>query len=279
MTFDLKATAREKIILVAHRGASGGNIPCNTLAAYEIALKQGADMIEIDADMSADGKLFVFHPGMESAHLNQKIDIARMTADEVTRLRFVNFDDTPTQFPVNTLDEILDAFKGRCYINVDKFWEHPREISDAIRAHGMTEQILVKTAPKKELFDVIEAYAPDIQYMVILREDAGDVHGELMRRRIRYVGQELLFKTESDPVARDEYLSSLKRDGILTWVNAIVYNYQTVLNAGHSDDRALTESMDEGWGWLARKGFDFIQTDWPLMLKSYLESENLLIRK
>ena len=31
-------------------------------------------------------------------------------------------------------------------------------------------------------------------------------------------------------------------------------------------------------GWLARRGFDFIQTDWPLMLKMYLEQQNLLYR-
>ena len=90
MQFDLRASAREKRLIVAHRGVCGGNIPCNTIAAYEIALRQGADMIEIDVDMSADGKLFIFHPGMESAHLNQDCNIARMTEAEVRALRFVN---------------------------------------------------------------------------------------------------------------------------------------------------------------------------------------------
>ena len=63
--------AKENIIIVAHRGACGGNIPCNTVASYEIALKQGADMIEVDVSCSRDGKLFLFHPGMEIAHLNK----------------------------------------------------------------------------------------------------------------------------------------------------------------------------------------------------------------
>ena len=81
MDFDLRKTAREKIILVAHRGVAGGNIPCNTIPSYEIALAQGADMIEIDVDMSADGELFIFHPGMERAHLNADCDITKMTAD------------------------------------------------------------------------------------------------------------------------------------------------------------------------------------------------------
>ena len=65
MSFDLRADARERLLLVAHRGVWAGNIPCNTIAAYEAALRQGADMIEIDVDYTADGKLIVFHPGME----------------------------------------------------------------------------------------------------------------------------------------------------------------------------------------------------------------------
>ena len=61
MNFDLREKAKENIIVVAHRGATGGNIPCNSLASYEVALKQGADMLEVDMSISADGKLFLFH--------------------------------------------------------------------------------------------------------------------------------------------------------------------------------------------------------------------------
>lgn len=279
MEFALRKTASEKIIIVAHRGTCGGNIPCNTLVSYETALKQGADMIEIDVDMSKDGELFIFHPGMEHAHLNNAgISIPDMTAEEVRKLRFVNQDDTPTQFGLNTLDEVLERFKGRCYINCDKFWEHPREISEHIRDHGMMEQILVKTSPKKEYFDIIEEYAPDVQYMVIVKENASEVHEELKRRNINYMGQELLFASEDSEMCSDRYLETLRKDNILSWVNAIIYNYKTQLAAGHSDDAALTDDMDKAWGWLARKGFDFIQTDWPIMLRDFLKEKGLLYR-
>ena len=228
--------------------------------------------------LTADGELFIFHPGMERAHLNADCDITKMTADEVRALRFVNQDDTPTQFGLNTLDEVLERFKGRCYINCDKFWEHPREISDRIRAHGMMEQILVKTGPKKELFDVIEQYAPDVQYMVIVRENAEEIHRELLRRNINYMGQELLFTSEDSPLCAPSYLERLRNDRILSWCNTIVYNYRAVLSAGHNDDTALCGDPETGWGWVARRGFDFIQTDWPLMLREYLEKNGLLYR-
>ena len=278
MKFDLRQTAKEKIILVAHRGVAGGNIPCNTITSYETALKQGADMIEIDVTMAQDGKLYIFHPGMEKAHLNADCHIEQMTSDQVSQLRFVNQDNSPTQFGLNTLDEVLEQFKGRCYINCDKFWEHPKEIADRIRAHGMMEQILVKTSPSKEMFDIIETYAPDVQYMVIVKKDADVVHRELLKRNINYMGQELLFETEESPLCSPEYLAQLRKDNILSWANAIVYSYKAVLAAGHSDDTALSEDMEKGWGWLARRGFDFIQTDWPIMVKMYLEQQGLLYR-
>jgi glycerophosphoryl diester phosphodiesterase len=36
--------------------------------------------------------------------------------------------------------------------------------------------------------------------------------------------------------------------------------------------------MDKGWGWLSDKGFDFIQTDWPMMLIDYLKKANKYYR-
>jgi glycerophosphoryl diester phosphodiesterase len=45
---------------IAHRGAAG-EAPENTLAAFELALRQGADGIELDVRLSADGVPVVIH--------------------------------------------------------------------------------------------------------------------------------------------------------------------------------------------------------------------------
>src|SRR3972149_8380299 len=47
-------------ILFAHRGASA-HAPENTLPAFELALDQGADGVELDAKLSADGQVVVIH--------------------------------------------------------------------------------------------------------------------------------------------------------------------------------------------------------------------------
>ena len=86
------------------------------------------------------------------------------------------------------------------------------------------------------------------------------------------------FADEKSELCSDEFLDRLRADGRLTWVNSLIYNYKEQLAAGHSDDTAFTVSMDYGWGWLARKDFDMIQTDWPGHLISYLKSINQFYR-
>src|SRR5919206_711274 len=47
-------------LVIAHRGASA-YAPENTMPAFELAVRQGADMLELDVLRSADGVLAVFH--------------------------------------------------------------------------------------------------------------------------------------------------------------------------------------------------------------------------
>ena len=271
MTFNLKETAAQHRIIVAHRGAAGGNIPCNTLPAYEAALLQGADMLETDVSCTADGTLVIFHPGMEQEHLGFDGHIEDLTWEQVSRLRYVNGDRTPTQLGLMRFDELLERFKGRCYINVDKFWSNPEAIYRAIRDHGMIDQVLVKSELSEDVLRVLEEVAPELPFMPIVRE-THPMHKALMARNINYVGAEVLFRSDDSPLAGETFLERMHRDGKLVWVNSIVYNYQAVLAGGHSDDSALAVSREYGWGWLGDRGFDMIQTDWPMMLIDYLRS-------
>ena len=274
MSFDLFEAAKKNILVVAHRGTCGGNIPCNTLTSYEIALKQGADMLETDLNCTSDGVLVIFHPRVEPQHLGYtERNIPQMTWEEVSKLRYVNYDRAPTQFGVVRFDDFLEQFKGRCFINIDKFWDHPEAIYRAVKAHGMIDQIVVKSAPSEKVFEILKQVAPELPYMPIVKY-THPMHEEFMRSGINYIGAEVLFTADDQEVATDAFIDRMHKDGKLVWVNSIIYNYKTQLSAGHSDDTALSESMEKGWGWLANKGFDLIQTDWPLMLINYLKETN-----
>ncbi|OWJ73738.1 VPLPA-CTERM sorting domain-containing protein [Haematobacter missouriensis] len=62
-------------IVVAHRGASG-YLPEETLGGYELALKMGADYIEPDVQMTADGALIAMH----DATLNRTTNVESLFA-------------------------------------------------------------------------------------------------------------------------------------------------------------------------------------------------------
>ena len=261
---------RELPFLAAHRGVCGGNIPCNTIASYGIALAQGADVVEIDVSRAKDGGLFVFHPGMEKVFLRSEIKIPEMTTAEASELYLVNQDSTRTSYKVPKLSEVLAFLKGKAYINVDKFWTDIEGISAEIRRAGVEKQVIVKTGTDKESLDAVAKYASDFMFMPMVKgEDT--VTEELIAKGVNVIGVEALFKTEDDPVISEEYVKKMHDRGLLIWMNSILYNEKAIISAGHTDDAAMTGAPDFGWGWLVDRGADFIQTDWLLSLKAYLE--------
>lgn len=258
-----------KVLVCAHRGVSGGNIPCNSFAAFSAALAQGADMIELDVTESRDGKFFVFHPGKEHAHLDSRKLISAMKGENVKKLRYVNQDNDETQFGVDELCDVLDFLRGKCYINVDKFWTDIPGISAQIRRAGVEKQVIVKTALKDKYLKPLKECASDFMFMPIVRTE--DTVTDMLRSQgINCVGAEILFEKESEPVASDEYIEAMHKKGMLLFANAIVYNYKEVLSAGHNDDISAAGDPERGWGWLIDKKFDIIQTDWCGMLKYFI---------
>ncbi len=259
--------------LAAHRGCCGANVPCNTLEAYEIAVRYGADVVEIDVSRSRDGKFFVFHPGMEPIFLRSDRHLDEMTAAEIEKLRLCNSDGTPTHYRIPTLAEVLCALKGKAYINVDKFWTDVAGITGEIRRSGTENQVIIKTYVDEVLWDEVERHAPDLMYMTMAWHH-DDVTERLDGRNINYIGIEALFDKDTDDIASEGYIKSMHDRGLLVWQNAIIYNEKEVISGGHTDDISLAKDPALGWGWLADRGADFIQTDWLFHVRSYLEGRN-----
>src|SRR5215471_3828421 len=68
-----------KPLLVAHRGASG-YAPEHTLAAYQLAMEQGADFVEQDLQVTKDGVLICMH----DAELGRTTNVADIFPDRMT---------------------------------------------------------------------------------------------------------------------------------------------------------------------------------------------------
>ena len=255
--------------LVAHRGVCCANIPCNTIAAYKIALAQGADVVEIDVSKTKDGRFYVFHPGMEPIFLRTDKRIPDMSSEELDSMFLVNQDGVETSYKVPTLESVLALLKDKVYINVDKFWTDIEGISEEIRKAGVEKQVIVKTGVDKPTLDKVKKFAPDFMFVPLIW-GKDEITESLSADGVNVIGAEILFGKESDHCISDEYIAKMHEKGLLVWMNSIIYNEKDVISAHRTDDISLTDSPDKGWGWMIDKGADFIQTDWLLMLKQYI---------
>ena len=77
--------AQNHILITAHGGYNSGLFNFNSMQGFEAAVHAGADIIELDVSRSAEGTLFVFHPGTET-HFPQHFHIVTGTLFNALRL-------------------------------------------------------------------------------------------------------------------------------------------------------------------------------------------------
>jgi glycerophosphoryl diester phosphodiesterase len=101
------------LVKIAHRGASG-KFPENTKRAFEKAIEAGADMIELDCQMTEDGHVVIFHD--ERLH---RIARVRGSVREKTLEELKNLDIGAWKKPsfrgerILTLEEALEIIAGK----------------------------------------------------------------------------------------------------------------------------------------------------------------------
>ncbi|MCR4690530.1 MAG: glycerophosphodiester phosphodiesterase [Lachnospiraceae bacterium] len=94
-------------LIWAHRGASG-EAPENTLASFELAAKQGADGVELDVQMSADGVLVICHDEKVDRTANAKGWLKDYSFDALRRMDFSYGKLQYEGERIPTLEEVLD---------------------------------------------------------------------------------------------------------------------------------------------------------------------------
>ncbi|MGH2391242.1 MAG: glycerophosphodiester phosphodiesterase [Chloroflexota bacterium] len=135
----------------AHRGASA-DAPENTLAAFDLAVEQGAERIEFDVHRTRNGDLVVLHDFSPRRTANGAGTVAELTLTELKAL-----DAGAWRGPrwagqrIPTLAEVLDRYGERVYLNVEiKVDQTPYrgiedEVAAAIRERGLYDRIVVSS--------------------------------------------------------------------------------------------------------------------------------------
>lgn len=110
---------KKDIKIIAHRGASG-HAPENTLASIDLAIKMGADMVEIDIRQTIDGVLVCLHDanlkrttnGNGLIHTKRYKNIKKLDAGSWFHSSFKNES-------IPSLNEVLKLCKNRCKLLIE----------------------------------------------------------------------------------------------------------------------------------------------------------------
>ena len=113
-----------KPLVIAHRGASAYQ-PENTLAAFALAIEQGAQMIELDLHASRDNHVVVIHDETLDHTTNLTGRVDQLTLAEIKQADAGNGERVPT------LDETFDLTlgKARLYLEI----KDPQAAAETLR--------------------------------------------------------------------------------------------------------------------------------------------------
>lgn len=106
-------------VVIAHRGAST-HAPENTLAAFNLAVSQGAPVIELDVQLSADGEVVVFHDCSVSRTTDGSGRIRHLTLKDLKSLHAgASFGTSYPNAKIPTLNEIFNDINPDTFLNIE----------------------------------------------------------------------------------------------------------------------------------------------------------------
>jgi glycerophosphoryl diester phosphodiesterase len=142
-------------LVVAHRGASSLE-PENTLVAFEAAVRSGADVVELDVRLTADGVPVVLHDADVAATTDGTGFVHTMTVSQLKRLDAAGGSGPVQRIP--TLGEALEVIGGgSTAVNLEiknlpgePAFDSPREATleralDTVRDTGFGGAVLVSS--------------------------------------------------------------------------------------------------------------------------------------
>jgi glycerophosphoryl diester phosphodiesterase len=192
----LLVAAEPRILVHGHRGARA-RFPENTLPAFDYAIAQGVDALELDMAVTKDNVLVVSHDpvlhppvctGPQPRAVIHELTLAEVREWDCGAVRNPAF---PTQQTVPgtrmpTLDEVFDlAGRGSFAFNIEtkSFPEHPeytpppeefaKLVLAKIRAHKLEKRIILQSFDWRTLV-AMRKLAPEIRLSALTDKDTRD---------------------------------------------------------------------------------------------------------
>ncbi|HEX9411333.1 MAG TPA: glycerophosphodiester phosphodiesterase [Actinomycetota bacterium] len=237
--------------IVAHRGASATH-PENTLASFLAAAGAGADMVELDVRLTADGVPVVLHDPDVSRTTEGSGSVHLMSLKELKRLDASGGRGPRAEIP--TLHEVLEALSGRVGVDLEiknlpgePSFDSPREaiVMETLRLIDETR------------FDGI-ALVSSFNWLSI----------ERAKERSPDIPTGLITTAAVDPWAALVYVRIKGHDLLLPQASALFDAGESFLDAAHADGIRIgswTVDEPEAVERLFTMGVDAIATNDPAM--------------
>ncbi len=161
----------EKIV-VAHRGGAFLG-PENTLSCIEKGMEAGAEWIEIDVHLSADGEVVVCHDDAVDRTTNGEGHISGMTYGQIRGLKVVDAEGKETDDYVPLLHEVLELIKGRAKLLLEiKRTEHSldgieKACLDCVKEYDMMDQVVFQSFDD-EVIETVHELCPGMRVEKLL---------------------------------------------------------------------------------------------------------------
>jgi glycerophosphoryl diester phosphodiesterase len=135
-------------MIIAHRGASA-DAPQNTLASFQEAIRQKADAIELDVQLTYDKKLIIMHNPTLNKTTTGSGRVTTKTLQEIKQLDAgIKFSKRFKDEKVPTLEEVFNAFgKQTNYVVELKFYQFfpgnfAQQVYNAVLDHSLINNTL-----------------------------------------------------------------------------------------------------------------------------------------
>ncbi|MEJ2335376.1 MAG: glycerophosphodiester phosphodiesterase family protein [Gemmatimonadales bacterium] len=146
----------EDVAIIAHRGASG-EAPENTMAAFEKAVADSTDWIELDVQENADGVVIVQHDSDFKRVGRDDLKVWNATNGELRDLDIGSwFGPEFSDQRVPTLRQVLERAKGHVNVLIElKYYGHDKQLAskvvEIVEETGMEPHIMLMSLKREQL--------------------------------------------------------------------------------------------------------------------------------
>jgi len=199
--------------IIAHQGSSL-DLPPNTLEAFQLALDQGADIIELDIWRSKDGTWVVIHDRNLSRITGVSKDITKLTFEEIQLLDAgYNFSDSSGNYlyrnkgyKIPSLEQVFKQFNNE-KINIEIKTVSKLGLSDLvqmIKKYQMEKKVLVVSFS----YNVIKKFRKISNNQIATAASKSDI------MRMIYFGKLPWYKIRFDAFQMPFYSKKVERYGL-----------------------------------------------------------------